>query len=140
MAYVQIPKDMTEVQSRLILNLTKRQVICFSIAGAIGVPVYLAANSAFGSTAAMMFMIATTLPAFFFAIYKKDGIPAEKFILLVLRQKFFYPPIRRKPGLRKGDSHARKQKKAGGTSGAIASQSNKPRRKRNATSERQTKI
>jgi hypothetical protein len=85
----------------------------------------------------MMFMIFTTLPAFFFAIYKKDGIPAEKFILLVLRQKFFYPPIRIKPG--KGVAkNVRKQKKASATSGKTASQSKKSSGKRNAVKERQT--
>ena len=30
MAYVPIPKDLTRVRQKLILNLTKRQVICFS--------------------------------------------------------------------------------------------------------------
>ena len=30
MAYVPIPKDLTKVRQKLILNLTKRQVICFS--------------------------------------------------------------------------------------------------------------
>jgi len=124
MAYVQVPKDMTEVQTRLVLNLTKRQVICFSVAAAVGIPVYITANNAFGSTAAMMFMIFTTLPAFFFAIYKKDGIPAEKFILLVLRHKFFYPPIRIKHG--KGVvKNVRKQKTASATSGTIANKSKK---------------
>ena len=29
MAYVPIPKDLTKVRQKLILNLTKRQVICF---------------------------------------------------------------------------------------------------------------
>lgn len=138
MAYVQVPKDMTEVQTRLIMNLTKRQVICFGIAAAVGIPVYIAANSAFGSTAAMMLMIATTLPAFFFAIYKKDGIPAEKFILLVIRQKFFYPPIRTKKGLRKGVNDARKPKKASPASGTAASKPKTSGGKRSTPKERKT--
>ena len=95
MAYVSVPKDMTEVKSRLIMNLTKRQVICFGAAAAIGVPLFLTFRGIIGNTGAMTLMIAAVIPAFFFAIYSKDGvIPAEKFILLVLRQKFFYPKIR----------------------------------------------
>lgn len=34
MAYVPIPKDLTKVRQKLILNLTKRQVICFFRRGA----------------------------------------------------------------------------------------------------------
>lgn len=95
MAYVSVPKDMTEVKTRLILNLTKRQVICFGVAAAIGAPLFLALREPLGNTAAMVVMIAAVIPAFFFAIYNKDGvIPAEKYLLLVLRQKLFYPKIR----------------------------------------------
>ena len=95
MAYVSVPKDLTEVKTRLILNLTKRQVICFGAAAVIGVPLFLTFKGLLGNTGAMTVMVAAVIPAFFFAIYSKDGvIPAEKFILLVLRQLFFYPKIR----------------------------------------------
>ena len=95
MAYVSVPKDMTEVKSRLIMNLTKRQVVCFGAAAAIGVPLFLSFRGAIGNTNAMMIMIAAMIPAFFFAIYTKDGvIPAEKYLLLILRQTLFYPKIR----------------------------------------------
>ena len=86
---------MTEVKTRLIMNLTKRQVICFGAAAAVGAPLFLVFKDVIGNTGAMCLMIAAVIPAFFFAIYNKDGvIPAEKFLLLVLRQKFFYPKIR----------------------------------------------
>lgn len=39
-AYVPIPKDLTRVRQKLILNLTKRQVICFSGGALIGVPLF----------------------------------------------------------------------------------------------------
>jgi ABC-type uncharacterized transport system permease subunit len=80
-AYVSVPKDMTEVKTRLIMNLTKRQVICFGAAAAVGVPLFLAFKEMLGNTGAMTLMIAAVIPAFFFAIYSKDGvIPAEKFL------------------------------------------------------------
>ena len=95
MAYVSVPKDMTEVKTRLVMNLTKRQVICFGAAAAVGAPLFLIFRGVMGNTGAMVLMIAAAIPAFFFAIYSKDGvIPAEKFLLLVLRQKLFYPKIR----------------------------------------------
>ena len=95
MAYVSVPKDMTEVKTRLIMNLTKRQIICFGAAAAIGAPLFLSFREPLGNTGAMVVMIAAVIPAFFFAIYSKDGvIPAEKYLLLVLRQMFFFPKIR----------------------------------------------
>jgi hypothetical protein len=95
MAYVSVPKDMSAVKTRLIMNLSKRQVICFGIAAAIGAPLFLVSKEALGNTGSMVLMIAAVIPAFFFAIYSKDGvIPAEKYLLLVLRQKLFYPKVR----------------------------------------------
>jgi hypothetical protein len=95
MAYVSVPKDMTEVKTRLVMNLTKRQLICFGAAAAIGVPLFLSFREMMGNTGAMVLMVAAVIPAFFFAIYNKDGvIPAEKYLLLVLRQKIFYPKVR----------------------------------------------
>ena len=86
---------MTEVKTRLVMNLTKRQVICFGAAAAIGVPLFLGFRGVIGNTGAMTLMIVAVIPAFFFAIYSKDGvIPAEKFLLLMLRQMIFYPKIR----------------------------------------------
>jgi hypothetical protein len=86
---------MSAVKTRLILKLTKRQLVCFGAAAAIGVPIFLSFRGVMGNTGAMTLMIAAVIPAFFFAIYNKDGvIPAEKFLLLILRQKIFYPKVR----------------------------------------------
>ena len=39
-AYVPVPKDLTKVKTKLAFNLTKRQLICFSLAALVGLPVY----------------------------------------------------------------------------------------------------
>ena len=41
MPYVPVPKDLTKVKTKLAFNLTKRQLICFSLAGLVGLPVFL---------------------------------------------------------------------------------------------------
>ena len=41
MAYVPIPKDLKKVKTKVAFNLTKRQLIGFTIAGLIGIPIYL---------------------------------------------------------------------------------------------------
>ena len=37
MAYVNVPKDLTKIKSKVLFNLTKRQLICFGLAALMGV-------------------------------------------------------------------------------------------------------
>jgi hypothetical protein len=94
MAYVNIPNDLSRIKSKVALNLTKRQLLCFIGAAAIGVPAYLFTRSAIGNAAAMMLMIALMLPLFFFAMYERDGLPAEKVARNMLNNLFLRPGAR----------------------------------------------
>ncbi|MCL2546192.1 MAG: PrgI family protein [Oscillospiraceae bacterium] len=94
MAYVQIPKDLTKVKTKFMLGLTKRQVVCFGTAAAIGVPVFFATRGALGNETAVLLMMALMLPAFFMAMYERDGIPAERILFNIIRSKWFFPPKR----------------------------------------------
>ena len=38
MAYVPVPKDLSKIKTKLAFNLTKRQLVCFSSAAAVGLP------------------------------------------------------------------------------------------------------
>ena len=93
MPFVPVPKDLTKVKTKVALNLTKRQLISFSIAGAIGIPTYLFSRTAIGTDAAVFLMIGLMLPFFFFAMYEKDGQPAEKVARNFLRAKL-WPGVR----------------------------------------------
>jgi len=94
MAYVPVPKDLSKVKTKVVFNLTKRQIICFSLAGVCGIPVYFLTKSAIGTDVAATLMIIVMLPFFFFAMYERDGFPAEKILLHVINQKFRRPGIR----------------------------------------------
>ena len=94
MAYVPVPKDLSKIKTKVALNLTKRQIICFSLAGICGVPVYLLTKTGFGTDVAATLMIIVMLPFFFLAMYEKDGFPAEKILLHIIRQKFLRPGVR----------------------------------------------
>jgi hypothetical protein len=94
MAYVSVPRDMTAVKSRLLFGLTRRQLTCFGIAAAVGAPTFILVNSAAGSSIAMLCLIITAFPAMVFAVYEKDGVPAEKILFFYLRAKFFFPATR----------------------------------------------
>ena len=52
MPYVPVPKDLTEVKTKVAFNLTKRQLICFGGAAAVGVPAYFLTRGIFGTTGA----------------------------------------------------------------------------------------
>jgi hypothetical protein len=94
LAYVSVPKDLTVVKTKVMFNLTKRQLICFGAAAAIGVPAFFISSNFLGTTAAVMVMIVLMLPAFFVAMYEKDGQPAEKILLNMVRAKLYYPSVR----------------------------------------------
>lgn len=91
---VAVPKDLSGIKTKVALNLTKRQIICFSGAALLGVPVYFFTKGVIGTQAAAIVMVAVMLPFFFLAMYEKDGFPAEKILYFMLRQKFLTPGIR----------------------------------------------
>jgi len=93
-AYVQIPKDLTKVKTKIALGLTKRQLVCFDSAAAIGVPVFFLTRGTLGNSTAVLLMMALMLPAFFMAMYEKDGQSAEKILLNIIRSRWFFPQKR----------------------------------------------
>lgn len=94
MPYVTVPKDLSRVKNKVALNLTKRQLICFSAAGGIGIPFYLLTRSAIGGDMAAFGMIAIMLPLMAFGIYEKDGQPLEKILYHFIRARFLVPRVR----------------------------------------------
>ena len=94
MAYVPVPKDLTKVKTKVALNLTKRQLIFFSLAAVVGIPFYLLTRNIIGSSISAILMVTVMLPFFFMAMYEKDGLPFEKVVANIIRQKFFYPAVR----------------------------------------------
>lgn len=94
MAFVPVPRDMSKVKTKVILGLTKRQICCFGTAAAIGVPAFFLTRGAIGNSAAVMVMILLMLPAFFVAMYEKDGQPAERILKNILRARYFFPGTR----------------------------------------------
>ena len=77
MAYVNVPKDLTKIKSKVLFNLTKRQLICFGLAALMGVPLFFLLKGGIGTTAAAMVMIVVMLPGFLFGVYEKNGQPLE---------------------------------------------------------------
>ena len=94
MAYVQIPKDLGNVKTKVALNLTKRQLIGFAVAGLIGIPTYLKTRGVVGNDLAVFLMIILTIPVFFVVFYEKDGLPCEKYLRYVYLHEKYQPKVR----------------------------------------------
>ena len=125
MAYVTVPKDLSKVKNKVVFNLTKRQLICFSIGAALGVPLYFLTRNLIGTSNAATLMMFVMLPAFLFAMYEKDGMHLEQILHNRIRVKLLNPAIRRYETVnlyemelpKKSASSKTKKKKKGGKYG-----------------------
>ncbi len=93
-AYIPVPRDLTRVKSKILFNLTKRQLICFGLAALIGVPSFFLIRSFGGTSMAVMCMIIIMIPMFLLAMYEKDGQPLEVIAKHFIITKFIRPKIR----------------------------------------------
>ncbi len=93
MAYVSVPKDLNEVKTKFIFNLTKRQLFCFSLGAFVGVPVFFLLKGIHLTFATLM-MVAVMLPFFMLAMYQKHGQPLEVILKQVYEVKFVKPKVR----------------------------------------------
>ena len=94
MAYVPVPKDLTKIKTKVMFNLTKRQLICFSLAAIAGIPLFFLLKAHTSVSAAALMMVLSMLPFFMFALYEKNGQPLEKIIYQIFRARFLWPRVR----------------------------------------------
>lgn len=94
MAYVPVPKDLSKVKTKVVLNLTKRQLLCFAAALVVGLPLFFLLKGATGTSLAAFAMILVMLPCFLFAMYEKHGQSLETVIKNIVQTKFVRPKER----------------------------------------------
>lgn len=93
-AYIPVPRDLTRVKSKILFNLTKRQLICFGTAALIGVPLFFLIKCSGNVSLATMVMMIVMLPLFLLAMYEKNGQPLEVIVKQFIQAKFIRPKIR----------------------------------------------
>ncbi len=93
MAYVTVPKDLTNVKTKFMGPFTKRQCFCFGLGVLVAVPIYFAVRPLLG-TNAFFVLIAVLTPFFLFGMVEKDGLPLETYIVFFIKHKILNPPIR----------------------------------------------
>ena len=93
-AYVPVPRDLSRVKTKIFLNLTKRQIVCFGAAALLGVPSFFLLKEHTSVTVAVMAMVIIMLPMFFLALYEKNGYPAEIVLKHFIVSRFVRSKIR----------------------------------------------
>ena len=94
MAYVPVPKDLSTVKTKVMFNLTKRQLICFGSGAAVGVPLFFLCKSFMNTSVAAIIMIIVMLPFMLMAMYEKNGQPLEKIVRNIVQVCFLRPKQR----------------------------------------------
>ncbi|MEG2217803.1 MAG: PrgI family protein [Clostridia bacterium] len=94
MAYVPVPKDLTKVKSKVMFNLTKRQLICFGGGALIGVPLFFLLRGSLGASPAAILMVLAMLPMFVMGMYERNGQPLEKVLGNIVQTMFLRPKQR----------------------------------------------
>lgn len=94
MAYVPVPKDLNAVKTKVMFNLTKRQLICFGSGAAVAVPLFFLCKSVMSTSVASIIMIIVLLPFMLMAMYEKNGQPLEKIVRNIVQVCFLRPKQR----------------------------------------------
>ena len=93
-SYISVPRDLTKVKSKVFFNMTKRQLICFSLALLEGLPSFYLMKTVVAVNTAVMGMMVVMMPFFFFAMYEKNGQPLEVIIGHLIRSQIIRPKVR----------------------------------------------
>lgn len=94
MAYVPVPKDLANVKTKFLFNLTKRQLVCFGGGALLGVPLFFVLRPYTGTSTAALLMVFVLLPFFLLAMFERNGQPMEK-VVKNIANVFFLRPKRR---------------------------------------------
>ena len=107
MAYVQVPKDLNAVKTKVMFNLTKRQLICFAGGAAVGLPLFFLTKSHIGTSPAAILMVMVMIPFLLLAMYEKNGRPFEAVLNNMLDVIFLKPAHR---AFKKGSKKTKSKK------------------------------
>lgn len=94
MAYVPVPKDLNAVKTKVMFNLTKRQLVCFGCGLAIALPLFFLCKSTLNTSVASIVLILMLLPFMLLAMYEKNGQPLEKVVRNIVQVCFLRPKER----------------------------------------------
>ena len=94
MAYVPVPKDLTKVKTKVMFNLTKRQLICFTGGALIGVPLFFFAQKTYRKQCGSYVYDAGYAALLYAGYVRKHGQPLEKIVGNILKVAVIRPKQR----------------------------------------------
>jgi hypothetical protein len=86
---VPVPKEITEYEEKILFGLSRRKLLCFLSAAALGTGTCLLCTKAAGLTTetAGYLAIAEALPLMALGFIRPAGMPAEQYLALLIRHK-----------------------------------------------------
>ena len=95
MIEIKIPKEITDYKEKFLFGLTVRQLVSAVVALAICVPLFIFGKDYLGDDMVGWIIILVAIPVFAFGFFKYDGMPFEKFLAILYRQKWVEPQKRK---------------------------------------------
>lgn len=90
MPYVTVPRDLSKVKNKVVLGLTKRQLLSVLAAGALCIPLYLLLFTL--GELAIYIAVLPAVPCFIFGFYAaKDGRPLENVLKCYIDARYRRP-------------------------------------------------
>lgn len=86
---VPIPTELKDIKSELVFGLTKRQVVGFSVTGALVIPAFLLLKN-FNLSLAMYGSFLLGVPIIFMTIFTKEKLYAEKWLKNILEKRVLF--------------------------------------------------
>ena len=104
---VGVPRDLSKIKTKVALNLTARQLICFGAGLVVAVPSFFFFKRLLGMEPAALCCMVLCVPFFFVGMYEKNSLPAEKLLYFAFRAKYIRPEIRPKKIVTKQEAEER---------------------------------
>ncbi len=95
MIEIKIPKEITDYKEKFLFGLTVRQLVSAVVALAVCVPLFIFGKDYLGEDLVGWIIILVAIPVFAFGFFRYDGMPFEKFLALIYRQKWVEPQKRK---------------------------------------------
>ena len=95
MIEIKIPKEITDYKEKFLFGLTIRQLVSAVVALAICIPLFIFGKDYLGEDLVGWIIILVAIPVFAFGFFRYDGMPFEKFLALIYRQKWVEPQKRK---------------------------------------------
>lgn len=95
MIEIRIPKEINDYKEKFLFGLTVRQFA--SVAAALGaaIPLYIFSKDHIGADMAGWLVLLVVVPIFGFGFFKYNGMTFERLVVVVFRQMFIEPQVRK---------------------------------------------